>query len=254
MQAVWPLGVMAGSDQAKAFEFDTWLHGTSLMGEVKYPENFAHFDYVNPDAPVGGIARQAVQGGFDNLNVIVPKGDPAAGMANLYDTLMASSYDEISTEYGLIAEKMLIGPNHSYVKFRLRSNARWHDGQPITPEDVVWSFEKLTKLNPQQRFYYSHVVGAEITGENEVTFRFDQEGNRELPHIVGQLMILPKHWWTGKDANGNERDISRATLEPPLGSGPYKVGEFFSREIPRSGSGRGLLGQRSERQCRDQQF
>ncbi|MCV6602977.1 MAG: extracellular solute-binding protein [Cohaesibacter sp.] len=210
----------------KAVEFDTWLHGTSLMGEVKYPRNFSHFDYVNPNAPKGGLARQAVQGSFDNFNAIISKGDPAAGMGNIYDTLMTTSYDEISTEYGLIAQEMLIGPNYSYVKFRLRPEARWHDGKPITPEDVVWSFEQLTSLNPQQRFYYSHVVGAEITGENEVTFRFDEEGNRELPHIVGQLIVLPKHWWTGSNEKGEKRDISRSTLEPPLGSGPYKVGEF----------------------------
>ncbi|SNZ20727.1 extracellular solute-binding protein [Cohaesibacter gelatinilyticus] len=220
------LGLASTSIPAQAVEFDTWLHGTSLMGDVKYPKGFKHFDYVNPDAPKGGIARQAVAGGFDNFNAIIPKGDPAAGLGNIYDTLMASSYDEISTEYGLVAEEMLIGPNYSYVKFRLRPEARWHDGKPITPEDVIWSFEKLTSLSPQQRFYYSHVVGAEITGENEVTFRFDEEGNRELPHIVGQLLILPKHWWTGTDAKGEKRDISRVTLEPPLGSGAYKIGEF----------------------------
>ncbi|WP_373237496.1 extracellular solute-binding protein, partial [Cohaesibacter celericrescens] len=165
-------------------------------------------------------------GSFDSFNVIIPKGEPASGLGLIYDTLMTSAYDEISSDYGLIADAMYVGPNYSYVKYRLRDNAFWHDGTPITAEDVVWSFEQLTSLNPQRKFYYKNVTKAEITGEREVTFTFDQEGNRELPHIVGQLLILPKHWWTGTDANGNPRDISGATLEPPLGSGAYKIKDF----------------------------
>ncbi|SNY91837.1 microcin C transport system substrate-binding protein [Cohaesibacter sp. ES.047] len=220
------VGLFAGSGDAKALEFETWLHGSSLMGEPKYQPGFEHFDYVNADAPKGGIARQALQGGYDSFNVIIPKGEPASGLGYIYDTLMTSAYDEISSDYGLIADAMYVGPNYSYVKYRIRDEARWHDGEPITPEDVVWSFEKLTELNPQQRFYYSHVTKAEVTGEHEVTFTFDQEGNRELPHIVGQLMILPKHWWTGTNEKGEKRDISKGTLEPPLGSGAYKIGDF----------------------------
>ncbi|WP_319530596.1 extracellular solute-binding protein [uncultured Cohaesibacter sp.] len=219
-------GLIAGSGDALAVEFETWLHGSSLMGDPKYPDGFEHFEYVNVNAPKGGVARQALQGGFDSFNVIIPKGEPASGLGYIYDTLMTSAYDEISSDYGLIADAMYVGPNYSYVKYRIREEARWHDGEPITAEDVVWSFEKLTELNPQQRFYYSHVSKAEVTGEREVTFTFDQEGNRELPHIVGQLMILPKHWWTGTDANGEQRDISKGTLEPPLGSGAYKIGDF----------------------------
>jgi len=109
------------------------------------------------------------------------------------------------------------------VTYRLRADARWHDGKPITPEDVVWSLEVLKKNNPGQAFYYRHVVKAEKTGEHEVTFTFDGPGNRELPQIVGQLNVLPKHWWTGTDANGKPRDIASGTLEVPLGSGAYRI-------------------------------
>ncbi len=136
---------------------------------------------------------------------------------------MTSALDEVSTMYGLIAEAMSYPDDYSSVTFRLRPEAKWQDGEPITPEDVVWSFEKLTELNPSQKFYYQHVSKAEVTGEHEVTFTFDQTGNRELPHIVGQLLVLPKHWWEGKAANGKQRDIASSTLEPPLGSGPYRI-------------------------------
>ena len=93
----------------------------------------------------------------------------------------------------------------------------------MTPEDVVFSFEKTKELDPQKEFYYKHVTKAEKTGDREITFSFDEKNNRELPKIVGELMIVPKHWWEGKDANGIQRDISKTTLEIPMGSGPYKI-------------------------------
>ena len=107
--------------------------------------------------------------------------------------------------------------------FRLHSNARWHDGKPVTPEDVVWTFEMLKLHNPGQAFYYRHIVKVEKTGEREITFTADAPGNRELPSIVGQLNVLPKHWWTGTDANGKPRDITAATLETPLGNAAYRI-------------------------------
>ena len=217
---------MIGADRAAALEFETWLHATSLMGEVKYPPNFEHFDYVNPNAPKKGTVRMAVRGSFDSFNDVIPKGDPAAGLGYIYDRLTSTSFDEVSTDYGLLAEGIYVGSDYSYVKFRLRDTAYWHDGQPVTAEDVVWSFEQQTKLDPEAGFYYSHVTKAEVTGEREITFTFDQTGNRELPHIVGQLKILPKHWWTGTDAEGNQRDIAKGTLERPVGSGPYRIGDF----------------------------
>lgn len=208
-----------------------WRHATALTGDPKYPEGFAHFDYVNPDAPKGGVVRFGSQGGFDTFNPILDTtGTPAGGLGYLYDTLMTPSYDElnISAEYGLLAESMRFPADFSSVTYRLRPEARWHDGEPVTAEDVVWSFEQTVKNNANQRFYYSHVAKAEVTGEREVTFTFDAPGNRELPHIMGQLQVLPKHWWEGKDAQGRQRDISRTTLEPPLGSGPYRIDSFVA--------------------------
>lgn len=200
-----------------------WRHGLSLMGEPKYPEGFKHFDYVNPDAPKGGLVRFGADGSFDSLNFVIPRGTAAAGITFIYDTLMATALDEVGTEYGLLAEAVKYPPDWSSVTYRLRKEARWHDGKPVTPEDVVWTFENLVKLNPNQRFYYQHVTKAEVTGEREVTFTFDGPGNRELPQIVGQITVLPKHWWTGTDAQGRPRNIDAGTLEPPLGSGPYRV-------------------------------
>ena len=200
-----------------------WRHATSLNDAPKYPADFKRFDYVNPEAPKGGLVRLSDTGGFDTLNPILPKGNPAPGLGLVYGSLMTSALDEVSTMYGLIAEAMRYPDDFSSVTFRLRPEARWHDGEPITPEDVAWSFAKLIELNPSQKFYYQHVTKAEVTGEHEVTFTFDQTGNRELPHIVGQLLILPKHWWEGKDAQGRQRSIANSTLEPPLGSGPYRV-------------------------------
>ncbi len=208
-----------------------WRHATALTGDPKYPADFPHFDYVNPDAPKGGVARFGSQGGFDTFNPILDtSGTPAAGMGYLYDALMTSSYDElnISAEYGLLAEAVTYPADFSSVTYRLRPEARWHDGEPVTAEDVVWSFQKSIENNPNQRFYYSHVAKAEVTGEHEVTFTFDAPGNRELPHIMGQLQVMPKHWWEGKDAQGRQRDISRTTLEPPLGSGPYRIKSFVA--------------------------
>ncbi len=209
-----------------AADHDDWHHATALVGSPKYPADFKHFDYVNPDAPKAGIVRQAVTDTFNNFNLAVEKGDLAPGLGLIYESLMTSAGDEISTMYGLVAESLRYPADFSSVTFRLRPEARWHDGEPITPEDVVWSFDKLTELNPFQQKYYEHVVKAEVTGEHEVTFTFDKPGNRELPHIVGQLTILPKHWWEGTGADGKKRDISKTTLEIPLGSGPYRLKEF----------------------------
>jgi microcin C transport system substrate-binding protein len=206
-----------------------WRHAAALTGEPKYPEGFKHFDYVNPDAPKGGVVRFGVQGGFDSFNPILStRGTPAAGLGYVNESLMTSSLDEldISATYGLLAEAMRYPADFSSVTFRLRPEARWHDGQPVTAEDVVWSYEQLIKNNPDQRFYYNHVKSAAVTGEREVTFTFDAPGNRELPHIMGQLTVLPKHWWEGKDAQGRQRDVGRPTLEPPLGSGPYRIKSF----------------------------
>ena len=200
-------------------------HALSLIGEPKYPADFNHFDFVNPDAPKGGLVRMADIGSFDSLNPVLYKGEAAAGLGLVYENLMADSLDEPSTSYGLIAEWASYPPDYSSVTFKLRDEARWQDGTPITPEDVIYSLGVNKDANPRMGLYYKNVSRAEATGPNEVTFYFDVKNNRELPMIMGQLTILPKHYWTGKDASGNQRDPMKTTLEPPLGSGPYRIKE-----------------------------
>ena len=201
-------------------------HALSLVGDPKHGPDFEHFDWVNPNAPKGGTIRGFVQGSFDSLNHFAVRGDPAGGLRLTYDSLMSSSPDEPSSEYAHIAEWVSYPDDYASVTFGLRPQARFHDGKPITPEDVIFSLEALKKAHPRYAFYYKNVVKAEKTGEREVTFTFDVKGNRELPQIVGQLTVLPKHYWEGKRSDGQQRDITKSTLEAPLGSGAYKVKEF----------------------------
>jgi microcin C transport system substrate-binding protein len=207
-----------------------WKHGLSLFGDLKYPDGFKHFDYVNVNAPKGGLVRMIAFGTFDNFNLVVAgvKGSLAAGVDLTLDTLTAGALDEVSTEYGLLAEAVYHPADHSFVTYRLRAEAKWHDGQPVTVEDVIYSLEAFKKNHPQLSAYYRHVTKAEKTGEREVTFTFDGPGNRELPQIVGQLNVLPKHWWEGTDKAGNKRDVAATTLEPPLGCGAYRIKEFVA--------------------------
>jgi microcin C transport system substrate-binding protein len=207
-----------------------WRHGLSLFGDLKYPADFKRFDYVNPDAPKGGIARLISLGTFDNFNIAVAgvKGSLAPAAAQVYETLMARSQDEVATEYGLLAEAASHPDDFAWVTYRLRKEARWQDGKPVTPEDVIFSLETFKKNSPMYASYYRHVMNAEKIGEREIKFTFDSPGNRELPHIVGELMVLPKHYWEGTDDQGRKRDVSATTLEPPLASGPYRIGEFVA--------------------------
>jgi microcin C transport system substrate-binding protein len=207
-----------------------WRHALSLFGDIKYPPGFKRFDYVNPDAPKGGVARMISIGTFDNFNIAVAgvKGSIAPAAALIYEELMAKSQDETVTEYGLLAEAASHPDDFGWVTYRLRKEARWHDGQPVTPEDVIFSIEVLKKYSPMYGSYYRHVVKYEKTGERDIKFTFDTPGNRELPTIVGELPVLPKHYWEGTDSQGRKRDISATTLEPPLGSGPYRIKEFVA--------------------------
>lgn len=201
-----------------------WRHGLSLTGALKYPADFQSFAYVNRHAPKGGTVRLSTEGAFDSLNFVIPRGNPAPGVASyVYETLLDSSLDEIVTSYGQIAQAVRYPDDFAWVAFRLRPEARWHDGKPITVEDVIFSFDVQTANNPSQRLYYRNVVKVEKTGERDVTFTFDQPGNRETASILGQLHILPRHWWEASDAQGRKRDITQTSLEPPLGSGPYRV-------------------------------
>ena len=205
-----------------------WRHGLSLFGEPHYPAGFKHFEYVNPAPPQGGVVRQIAFGTFDNFNLVISgvKGNLASGLELLNESLTTAALDEASTDYCLLAEAVSYPPDRASVTYRLRANARWHDGKPVTPEDVIYSLDTFKTNSPQLRAYYRHVTKAEKTGEREVTFMFDGPGNRELPQIVGQLTVLPKHWWEGTDAKGRKRDVTQTTLEPPLGSGPYRLKDF----------------------------
>lgn len=207
-----------------------WRHALSLFGDIKYPADFKRFDYVNPDAPKSGVVRQILIGTFDNLNVTVAgvKGAIAAPVQLIYESLTTPSLDEVSTEYGALAEVFSHPEDFSFVTYRLRAEAKWHDGKPVTPEDVIFSLDAFKKYHPQYSAYYRHVVKAEKSGDRDIRFTFDAPGNRELPQIVGQLLVLPKHWWEGSDAEGRKRDISATTLEKPLGSGPYRIKDFVS--------------------------
>lgn len=205
-----------------------WRHGTTLMESLKYPEGFARYDYVNPDAPKGGVVRLSETGSFDTFNPILPQGEVATGLGLVYESLMDSSMDEVSTMYGHLVESVSYPDDFSSVTFRMNPKAHWHDGQPVTADDVVWSFQKAIELNPFQANYYADVTKVERSAGDQVTFTFDQTGNRELPHIIGQLLVMPKHWWEGTGADGKPRDISASTLELPLGSGPYKIKSFVA--------------------------
>lgn len=197
------------------------VHALAMLSQPKYGPDFTHFDYVNPDAPKGGTLVQGAEGTFDSFNPYILKGLPAAGSSLPFDTLTVQSLDEPSSEYGLVAETILVPEDRSWVEFAIRPQARWHDGRPITPEDVVFTFETLmSKGHPRYRAYYANVARAEKTGERQVRFTFDGSGvNRELPQIVGQLPVLPKHYF-------EKVEFDRNTLQPPLGSGPYRVKSF----------------------------
>jgi microcin C transport system substrate-binding protein len=205
-----------------------WRNGFSLYGELKYPPGFKHFGYVNPQAPKGGAVRLMALGTFDNFNQVIAglKGLLAAASGTICDTLMVSALDEASAAYGLIAEAVSHPADLASTSFRLRAGARHHDGKPITIEDVIFSFEAYKKHNPFIGAFYRDVAKVEQTGEREVTFTFAAPGNAEMPVVLGQLRVLPKHWWEGTDAAGKKRDITATTLEPPLGNGAYRIKEF----------------------------
>ncbi|MFQ5619895.1 MAG: extracellular solute-binding protein [Rhodospirillales bacterium] len=195
-------------------------HAIAMYGDPKYGPDFKHFDYVNPDAPKGGEVKLAAIGTFDNLNPYILKGVAAAGLGGLFETLLTNSDDEPFTEYGHLAESIEMPEDRSWVAFTLRKEARWHDGKPVTPEDVIFSLEILkTKGQPFFRFYFANVKKAEKTGPRTVKFTFSGGENRELPLIIGQLPVLPRHFWEG-------RDFAKTILEPPLGSGPYRIKAF----------------------------
>ncbi|MCP5159546.1 MAG: ABC transporter substrate-binding protein [Gammaproteobacteria bacterium] len=196
------------------------LHGIALHGQPKYGSDFLHFDYVNPTAPKGGEARFSAIGSFDTFNPFNIKGESVAGIGQLFESLMTSSADEPFSEYGLIAESVEVAEDRSSVTFTLRSIARFHDGSPITVDDVLFSFEILkSKGSPFFRFYYANVAKVEKLGARQVKFTFAPGENRELPLIMGQMPVLAKKYW-------ENRDFAATTLDIPVGSGPYRIERF----------------------------
>ncbi|MGY2048195.1 extracellular solute-binding protein [Methylobacterium sp. JK268] len=248
LAALAVLGLVPALPAAPALADPPWRHGLTLLGTPKYPADFTHFAYADPNAPKGGLLRLGQQGSFDNLNLIVSglKGDLEDSVPLIYDTLMTEAADEPFTSYGLLAEGVQVADDLGSVTYRLRPQARWHDGAPVTAQDVVFSFDILKQNNPLYASYYHNVTKAEAVGEREVRFTFTEAGNRELPQIVGQLPVLPQHWWTGKDAAGRPRNPTETTLDVPLGSGPYRIAavdagrsvtfarvpDYWGRDIP----------------------
>lgn len=195
-------------------------HGMAMHGDMKYGPDAPHFDYVNPDAPKGGEIRLGAIGTFDNFNPYIIKGNAAAGLGLLYVPLSIQSEDEPFTEYGQLAEKMETPPDRSWVAFTLRQEARWSDGKPITADDVIFTLNILREKGlPFFRAYYGSVDKAERISEREVKFLFKGETNLELPLILGQMPVLPRHYWEG-------REFDRTTLEQPVSSGPYRIKSF----------------------------
>lgn len=194
-------------------------HAIAMHGTPRYAEDFSHLDYVNPDAPKGGHLRLAKQGSFDNLNNHIITGNNAEGLEHVNDKLMVRAWNEPFTMYGLVAEKVDVAEDRSWITFHLNPAARFHDGQQMTPYDVQYSFDFYRKNgHPVRRRVYGLVTEIEIVGKHSIKFTFGEGYDRESVLILAMMPVLPKHYW-------EKRDLSKTTLEPPLGSGPYKITE-----------------------------
>jgi microcin C transport system substrate-binding protein len=217
MAGVLFLVILVPSVQAADAPAPRPTHGLSLWDQLKYPENFTHFDYVNPHAPRGGAVKVAATGTFDSLNPFIVKGNKAPGAASVFESLMAGSLDEPQSYYGLVAKSALMAPDRSWVEFTLRPEARFHDGSPITADDVVFSFNTLKKNgDPTYRIQYEPIASAEKLDTYRVRFHFSDVSKRELPLIAAQVPILSKAYYTA-------HDFTQTTLTPPLSSGPYII-------------------------------
>jgi microcin C transport system substrate-binding protein len=218
------LTALGPAARAQSGEPDVYKgHGMAMYGPPKYKGEFTHFEYANPDAPKGGTLYYGIGGAtFDNLNPFILRGTSGIFITQLvFDTLMIGSNDEPFTMYGLVAKSIETPRDRAWVAFEIDERARFHDGSPITADDVVFSFETLVsdKAHPSFRQYYLDVVKAEKTGPLSVKFTFRAPGNRELPLIMGQLPVISKAYWSG-------RQFDQVTIDRPLGNGPYKIGDF----------------------------
>jgi microcin C transport system substrate-binding protein len=206
-----------------------YQHAASYIEPLKYPPDFEHFEYVNPDAPKGGLIRFPVLGTFDSFNPIIDKGRNAEGSQNIrqrnltHDRLLERAIDERASFYGRLAEKIWISEDFSEFAFKIREGARWHDGTPLTAHDVAWTFQNYkTQGAAGIRTALLEVERIEALNDYEVYFQLKPSDlvNRTLPFFVGRHPIHAKHYW-------ESRDPTKTTVEPPLGSGPYKVGDFI---------------------------
>jgi len=195
-------------------------HAYSYFGELKYPPGFTHFDYVNPNAPKAGRLREAKIGTFNNLQLFVDKGIIAADVQLLvYDTFMKTSDDELWSEYCYLCETVEVADDYSWVEYKLREGPRWHDGVPMTVEDLVWTFSTLkTKAALGWRNAYKNVLRIEQTGPRSVKFHLKREEVKTIQTamLLTGISPMPKHYW-------ENRKFNATTLEPPLGSGPYRI-------------------------------
>ena len=195
-------------------------HALAMTGTPKYARDYKHFGYANPDAPKGGKIKLGTVGTFDSLNPFIIRGVPAAGIGLMYDTLTDRSLDEPFTQYGLIAAKIELPEDRSWVIYHIHPKAKFHDGKPITAADVVFSFNLLiSNGDPMYSKYYSNIEKVEALDNLRVKFYLGDRPNPELALIIGQLQVLPKHYWSS-------RDFTKPSLEVPIGSGPYRILEF----------------------------
>lgn len=195
-------------------------HALSLLAPPALPADFAAFPWVNPEAPKGGAIALTALGSYDSFNQFILRGTAAVGLGLLYDSLMAPNPDEASVEYAHLAEYLDLAADGLSVAFTLREGAKWHDGKPITADDVAWTFGMLREHGrPGFRAYYADVAECVAETPRRVRFSFKNGDNRELALIIGQISPLPRHWWEG-------RDFARPLLEVPLGSGPYRIESF----------------------------
>ncbi len=193
------------------------VHGMALYGAPKYKSDFAYFDYVNPNAPKGGDVRLSVLGGFDSLNGFILKGTPAAGITLLFDTLTVASFDEPFSRYGLLAETIALAKDRASITFTLRADAKFHDGTPVTAQDVAFSYTVLKEKGaPNYRSYFNDVTGVETPDARTIIFRFKDGNNQELPLIVGDFPVFSAAYYA-------TRPFDQTSLDAPLGSGPYQV-------------------------------
>ena len=227
LRPLWPTALalaaaVAMSGAAAAGE-PARRHCIAKIGECAMPAGFRHFDWVNPSAPKGGALRLSSVGAFETLNQHSFQGTSAPGVGWIDATLMTASPDEPATAYALVAEWVSWPDDLGSASFGLRREARFSDGRPVTPEDVVFSLDEQKRAHPAVAVLYRDVVRAEQTGEREVTFHFARKGSRDLIYITGLVTVLPRHWWTGRTAAGEPRDLAKSTLEPPVGAGPYRI-------------------------------